>query len=209
MTVDSWWKTTEAESGRPRDETFETAASIDDDLERLLDVLDLRSSTPPRNLYGLPAAGAINDAISLRAANEAKAAAKRAADEADSRRQSLIRLSEQALDDQDRADFFRTTLAHHSGILPLDLAERNYADLGLAEEALRRFARTRRSERLAAEWRSKLEDEARKLFGDGAARVVRQSVDGKLDGRPPLIYCWDERTYHSALGVLQWIAQTL
>jgi hypothetical protein len=64
MTVDSWWKTTEAESGRPRDETFETAASIDDDLERLLDVLDLRSSTPPRNLYGLPAAGAINDAIS-------------------------------------------------------------------------------------------------------------------------------------------------
>jgi hypothetical protein len=113
------------------------------------------------------------------------------------------------LDDQDRADFFRTTLAHHSGILPLDLAERNYADLGLAEEALRRFARTRRSERLAAEWRSKLEDEARKLFGDGAARVVRQSVDGKLDGRPPLIYCWDERTYHSALGVLQWIAQTL
>lgn len=209
MTVDSWWKTTEAESGRTRDDTFETNASIDDDLERLLDVLDLRSSTPPRNLYGLPAARAVNDAISLRAANQAKAAAKRAADEADSRRQSLIRLSEQALDEQDRADFFRTPLAHHSGILPLDLAERNYADLGLAEEALRRFARTRRSERLAAEWRSKLEDEARKLFGDGAARVVRQTVDGKLDGRRPLIYCRDERTYQAALGVLQWIAQTL
>jgi len=32
-------------------------------------------------------------------------------------------------------------------------------------------------------------------------------VDGKLDGRPPLIYCRDERS--AALGVLQWIAQTL
>lgn len=208
MTVESWWKTTETESGRPRDETFKTDASMDNDLERLLEVLDLLSSAPPRDLHGLPAARAIEDAISRRAANEAKAAAKRAADEADSRRQSLIRLSEQVLDEQDRADFFRTPLADQSGILPLDLAERNYADLGLAEEALRRFSKTRRSERVAAEWRSKLEDEAIKLFGDGAARVVRQTVDGKLDGRPPLIYCRDERTFRAALDVLQWIAET-
>ncbi|WP_179294521.1 hypothetical protein [Mesorhizobium sp. WSM3879] len=53
------------------------------------------------------------------------------------------------------------------------------------------------------------DDEAKKLFGDGAARIVRQAVDGKLDGRPPLIYCRDERTFLAALGVLQWIAQTL
>lgn len=78
---------------------------------------------------------------------------------------------------------------------------------GLAEEALTRFAQTRRLERVAAEWRSKLEDEAKKLFGDGAARVVRQTVDGKLDGRPPLIYCRNEHTFRASLGVLQWIAQ--
>jgi hypothetical protein len=113
------------------------------------------------------------------------------------------------LDEQDRADFFRTPLAGQSELLPLDLAERNYADFGLAEEALRKFAQTRRSERVAAEWRLRLEDEATKLFGDGAARVVRQTVDGKLDGRPPLIYCRDERTFRAALAVLQWIAQTL
>lgn len=209
MTVDSWWMTAETESGRPRDETFETATSIEIDLESLLEVLDLRSSPPPRDLYGLPAERAIKDAISLRAENEAKAEAKRAADEADSRRQSLIRLSEQALDEQDRADFFRTPLPDRGAILPLDLAERSYTDLGLAEEALRTFARTRRSERMAAEWRSKLYDEAKQLFGDGAARVIRQTVDGKLDGRPPLIYCRDERTFRAALAVLQWIAQTL
>ncbi|MER9578652.1 hypothetical protein NKI78_23920 [Mesorhizobium sp. M0400] len=208
MTVGSWWQMTETESGRPRNETFETDTSIDNDLERLLEVLDLRSSIPPRNLHGLPAKRAIKEAISLRVENEAKAEAQHAADEADRRRQSLIRLSEQALDEQDRADFFRTPLADQSGVLPLDLAERNHTDLGLAEEALTRFAQTRRLERAAVEWRSKLEDEARKLFGDGAARVVRQTVDGKLDGRPPLIYCQNERTFRAALGVLQWIAQT-
>ncbi|MER9064145.1 hypothetical protein [Mesorhizobium sp. M0698] len=208
MTVDSWWQMTETESGRPRRETIETDTTIDSDLERLLEVLDLRSSASPRNLHGLPAERAVREATSLRAANEAKAKAKRAADDADGRWQSLIRLGEQALDDQDRADFFRTPLADQSGILPLDLAETNYTGLGLAEEALRRFAQTRRLERVAAEWRSKLEDEARKLFGDGAARVVRQTVDGKLDGRPPLIYCRNESTFRTALGVLQWIAQT-
>lgn len=209
MTVDSWWMTVETESGRPRDETFEAATSIENDLESLLEVLDLRSSAPPRDLHGLPAERAIKGAISRRAENEAKAKAKRATDEADSRRQSLIRLSEQALDEQDRADFFRMPLPDHGAILPLDLAERSYTNLGLAEEALRRFAQTRRSERMAAEWRSKLDDEAKKLFGDGAARIVRQTVDGKLDGRPPLIYCRDERTFRVALAVLQWIAQTL
>ncbi|MER8607342.1 hypothetical protein NKH48_27165 [Mesorhizobium sp. M1233] len=208
MTVDSWWQMAETESGRLRKETIETDTTIDSDLERLLEVLDLRSSASPRNLHGLPAERAVKEATSLRAANEAKAKAKRAADEADGRRQSLIRLGEQALDDQDRANFFRTPLADQSGILPLDLAETNYTGLGLAEEALRRFAQTRRLERVAAEWRSKLEDEARKLFGDGAARVVRQTVDGKLDGRPPLIYCRNESTFRTALGVLQWIAQT-
>lgn len=209
MTVDSWWKMIDTESGRPRDETIETATSIEKDVEELLKVLDLRSSTPPRDLHGLSAERAIEDAISLRAENEAKAEAKRAADEADSRRQSLIRLSEQVLDDRDRADFFRTPLAEQNGILPLDLAERNYTDFELAEEAVRRFAQTRRSERIAAEWRSKLEHEAGKLFGDGAARVIRQTVDGKLNGRPPLIYCRDERTFQIALAVLNWIAQTL
>ena len=145
----------------------------------------------------------------MRDENEAKVRAKREADEADGRRQSLIRLAEQALDEQDRADFFRTPLADQNGILPLDLAERSYTDLGLAEEAVRRFGQTRRSERVAAEWRSMLEDEARKLFGDGAVRVVRQTVDGKLDGRPPLIYCRDERTFRIAAAVLRWIAQSL
>ncbi|MEI5676686.1 hypothetical protein AAAK29_00105 [Mesorhizobium sp. CCNWLW179-1] len=77
----------------------------------------------------------------------------------------------------------------------------------MAEEALRNFAQARRTDRVATEWRSKLDGEARKLFGDSAARVVRQPVDGKLDGRPPLIYCRDERTYQAALGVLRWIAQ--
>jgi hypothetical protein len=113
------------------------------------------------------------------------------------------------LGEQDRADFFRMPLFDHGAILPLDLAERSYTNLRLVEEALRRFAQTRRSERMAAEWRSKLDDEAKKLFGDGAARIVRQTVDGKLDGRPPLIYCRDERTFRVALAVLQWIAQTL
>ncbi|PBB39714.1 MULTISPECIES: hypothetical protein [Mesorhizobium] len=89
------------------------------------------------------------------------------------------------------------------------LAERSSADFGIAEEVLMRFAKTRRTERVAAEWRLRLDDEAKKLFGDGAARIVRQAVDGKLDGRPPLIYCRDERTFLAALGVLQWIAQTL
>lgn len=209
MTVDSWWRTIDTESGRPQDATIETATSIEKDLEGLLEVLDLRSSAPPRDLHGLPAERAIEGAISLRAENETKAEAKRAADEADSRRQSLIRLSEQVLDNRDRADFFRTPLDEHNGILPLDFAERNYIDFGLAEEAVRRFAQTRRSERVAAEWRSKLENEAGKLFGDGAARVIRQTVDGKLDGRPALIYCRDERTFQVALAVLKWIAQTL
>jgi hypothetical protein len=208
MTVDSWWKTTEPESGRSRTETFETDTSVDSDLERLLEVLDLQSSAPPLNLHGLPAERAIMEAVALRAKNEAKAKAKREADEADGRRQSLIRLAEQTLDEHDRADFYRTPLGDHGGILPLNLTERNYTDLGLAELALRRFAQTRRSERVAAEWRSKLEDEARELFGDGAARVVRQSVDGKLNGQPPYIYCQDERTFRVALGVLQWIAQS-
>lgn len=207
MTVDSWWEMTE--DGRSRKETFETESSIESDLARLLDVLDLRSSAPPRNLHGLPAKRAIKEAISLRAENEARAEAKRTADEADSRRQSLIRLSEQALDEKDRVDFFRTPLTDQGGILPLDLAERSFTDLGVAEEILRKFAQVRPSERVAAEWRAKLDDEARKLFGDSAARIVRQSVDGKLDGRPPLIYCRDERTFRAALGVLQWIAQTL
>lgn len=209
MTVDSWWQMTQTESGRPRKETFETDTSIDNDLESLLEVLDLRSSAPPRNLHGLPAERAIKEAISLRAENETKARAKREADEADGRRQSLIRLTEQILNEQARADFFRTPLADQDGILPLDLAERNYTDLGLAEETLRKFAQTRRSERVAAEWRSKLEDEAGKLFGDGSARVVRQSVDGKLKGLPPLVFCRDERTFRTALSVLKWIAQPL
>lgn len=130
ITVDSWWQMTDTESGRPRKETFETDTSIDNDLERLLEVLNLRSSSSPNNLHGLPAERVVKKAISLRAANEAKAKAKRAAEEVDDRRQSLIRLGEHALDDQDRADFFRTPLADHSGVLPLDLAERNYADLG-------------------------------------------------------------------------------
>lgn len=208
MTVDSWWQIIEPESGRPRKETFETDSSIDSDLVRLIEVLDLRSSAPPPNFHGLPAERAIREAISLWAENEARAKAKRAAEEADGRRQLLIRLAEQALDEMDRADFFRTPLADHGGILPLDLAERSYSDLGAAEEILRKFAQVRRSEHVATEWRSKLDDEARKLFGDSAARIVRQSVDGKLDGRPPLIYCRDERTFRAALGVLRWIAQT-
>jgi hypothetical protein len=54
MTVDSWWKTTETESGRPRNETLETATSIDNDLERLLEVLDLRSSAPPATFTACP-----------------------------------------------------------------------------------------------------------------------------------------------------------
>lgn len=209
MTVDSWWQMTETEGGRPHKEIFETDTSIDSDLEGLIEVLDLRSSAPPHNLHGLPAERAIKEAISLRAENEAKAFAKRATDEADGRRQSLIRLSGQSLDEQDRADFFRTPLADQGGILPLDLAEKSSADFGIAEEVLMRFAKTRRTERVAAEWRLRLDDEAKKLFGDGAARIVSQAVDGKLDGRPPLIYCRDERTFLAALGVLQWIAQTL
>jgi LmbE family N-acetylglucosaminyl deacetylase len=209
MTVESWWQMSEIESGRPRKETFETDTSIDDDLEGILEVLLLRSSASPHNLHGLPAGRAIEEAISRRAENEAKAKAKRAADEADGRRQSMIRLSEQTLDGQDLADFLCTPLADQGGILPLDLAERSFADLGLAEKALRKFAQSRHAERVATEWRSKLNEEARKLFGDRAARVVRQPVDGRLDGLPPLIYCRDEGTFRAVLGVLHWIAQTL
>ncbi|MER9944792.1 hypothetical protein NKJ70_23110 [Mesorhizobium sp. M0092] len=109
------------------------------------------------------------------------------------------------LDGPDLADFLRTPLADLGGILPLDLAEGNSTGLGLAQEALRQFAESRHAERVATEWRSKLDSEAWELFGDRAARVVRQSVDGKLDGRPPLIYCRDERTFRVALGVLHWM----
>lgn len=209
MTVESWWQMSEMESGRPREETLETDISIDNDLEALLEVLSLRSSITPRNLHGLPARRAVNEAIARRANNEATAKAKRAADQADARRQSMIRLSEQALDTQDRADFLCTPLVDHGGIVPLDLAERSFGDLELAEQALRKFAKSRHAERVATEWRSKLNEEARNLFGDRAARIVRQQVDGRLDGRPPLIYCRDDRTFRAALGVLHWIAQTL
>ncbi|RWB39794.1 MAG: hypothetical protein EOQ46_26550 [Mesorhizobium sp.] len=119
----------------------------------------------------------------------------------------MIRRAEQTLDGPDLADFLRTPLADQGGILPLELAERNFAGLRLAEEALSKFVQSRHAERVATEWRSKLDSEARELFGDRAARIVRQSVDGKLNGRPPLIYCRDERTFRAALGVLHWIAQ--
>ncbi|AZO68024.1 hypothetical protein [Mesorhizobium sp. M6A.T.Cr.TU.016.01.1.1] len=209
MTVESWWQMTEMVNGRPREQTFDTDTSIDNDLKELLDVLLQRSSTSPRDLHGLPAARAIEAAISRKTETEAKANAKRAVEEADGRRQSMIRRAEQTLDVPDLADFLRTPLADQGGILPLDLAEGNFAGFGLAEEALSKFAQTRHAERVAAEWRSRLDSEARELFGDRAARIVRQSVDGKLDGRPPLIYCRDERTFRVALGVLHWIAQTV
>lgn len=207
MTVASWWQMTKR--GRPRQQAFDADSSIDSDLEGLLDALLLRSSTSPRNFHDLPAARAIKEAISRKAENDAKATAKRAADEADGRRQSIIRLSEEALDGPDRMDFLRTALADQDGILPLDLAERNSFGLEQAEEALRKFAESRHTERVATEWRSKLDDEARKLFGEAAARVMRQPVDGKLDGHPPLIYCRDERTFRIALGVLHWMARTM
>jgi hypothetical protein len=209
LTVESWWQITDTESGEARKETLEADISIDSDLEDILDVLLLRSSSSPRNLHGLPAASVIEEALSRKAVNEARAKAQRAADEADGRRQSMVRLSEQILKGEDLADFLSTPLAYHDGLLPLDLAERRFTDLGLAEEALRKFAQARRAERVATEWRSRLDEEAKKLFGDRAARTVRQPVDGKLDGRPPLIYCRDERTFHAALGVLRWIAQTV
>lgn len=209
MTVESWWQMIETGNGRPREQTFDTDTSIDNDLEELLDVLLQRSSTSPRDLHGLPAARAIEEAISRKTETEAKAKAKRAAEEADGRRQSMIRRAEQTLDVPDLADFLRTPLADQGGILPLDLAEENFAGFTLAEEALSKFAQSRHAERVAAEWRSRLDSEARELFGDRAARIVRQAVDGKLDGRPPLIYCRDERTFLAALGVLHWIAQTV
>ncbi|MER9307624.1 hypothetical protein [Mesorhizobium sp. M0496] len=209
MTAESWWQMTETGNGRPREQTFGTDTSIDDDLEELLDVLLQRSSISPRDLHGLPAARAIEEAISRKTETEVKANAKRAAEEADGRRQSMIRRAEQTLDGPDLADFLRTPLADQDGVLPLDLAERNFAGLRLAEEALSKFAQSQHAERVATEWRSKLDSEARELFGDRAARIVRQSVDGKLDGRPPLIYCRDERTFRVALGVLHWIAQTV
>ncbi|WP_292635463.1 hypothetical protein, partial [Mesorhizobium sp.] len=161
------------------------------------------------NMCSLPAARAIEEAISQKAVNDAQAKAKRAAEEADGRRQSMIRRSEKTLEGPDLTDFLCTPLSDQGGILPLDLAEGNFTGLGLAEEALRKFAQSRHAERVATECRSKLESEARELFGDRAARIVRQSVDGKLDGRPPLIYCRDERSFRVALGVLHWIAQTL
>ncbi|MDF3154051.1 hypothetical protein P3C58_18905 [Mesorhizobium sp. XAP10] len=207
MTVESWWQMTKR--GRPRQQAVDAESSIDSDLEGLLAVLCLRSSTSPTTLHDLPAARAIKEAISRKTENDAKAQAKRAVEEADGRRQSIIRLSEEALDGQDRIDFLRTPLADQNGTLPLDLAERNSAGLEQAEEALRTFAQSLRAERVAKEWRSKLDDEATKLFGETATRVVRQAVDGKLDGRPPLIYCRDERTFRIALGVLHWMARTL
>lgn len=209
MTVESWWQMTDPGNGRPREQTFDADTSIDNDLEELLDVLLQRSGTSPHDLHGLPAARAIEEAISRKTETEANANAKRAAEEADGRRQSMIRRVEQTLDVPDLADFLRTPLADQGGILPLDLAEGNSAGFRLAEEALSKFAQSRHAERVAAEWRSRLDNEARELFGDRAARMVRQSVDGKLDGRPPLIYCRDERTFHVALGVLHWIAQNV
>lgn len=132
----------------------------------------------------------------------------RAKEETDSRRQSMIRLSERTLNGADFTDFLRTPLANQGGTLPLDLADRDIVGFALAEQALREFAQRRFTERIATQWRSKLEGEAKELFGDRAARVVRQTVDGKLDGRPPLIYCRDERTFQIALGVLHWVART-
>ncbi|MER9203786.1 hypothetical protein NKH74_32355 [Mesorhizobium sp. M0933] len=78
MTVESWWQMTEAESGRSLEQTFDTDLSIDNDLEKLLNVLLLRSSEPPCNLHGLRAARAIEEAISRKAGYEAKALGQRA-----------------------------------------------------------------------------------------------------------------------------------
>ncbi|MEI5676687.1 MULTISPECIES: hypothetical protein [unclassified Mesorhizobium] len=121
MTVESWWQVIDTKSGMARKETFVADNAIDNDLEKLLDVLLLRTSASPRGLYGLPAEGAIEEALS----NEAKAKEKREADKADDRRQSMIRLSEQTLNEQDLPDFLRTPVAEQGGILPLDLAEAN------------------------------------------------------------------------------------
>ncbi|PTE06576.1 hypothetical protein [Mesorhizobium helmanticense] len=160
MTVESWWQMTETGSGRPPEQTFDTDTSIDNDLAKILNVLLLRSSEAPRNLHGLPAARAIEEAISRKTEAEAKANAKRSAEEADGRRQSMIRRAEQTLDGTGLADFLRTPLADQGGILPLDLAEGNATGLGLAEEALSKFAQSRHAEHVATVWRSKLDSEA-------------------------------------------------
>lgn len=209
MTVDSWWQTTDAESTKFQEPTFDTDTSMDSDLEKLLSVLLRQSSEPPHSLHGLPAARAIKEAIALRSVEQAQIKAKREAEEADGRRQSLISRSEGILEEPDLGDFLRTPLADHGGILPLDLAEASSASLGLAEKALTDFAQFRDAERIATKWRSQLEKDAERLFGDRAARITRQSVDGKLDGRPPLIYCRNEATYRAALAVLHWIAHAL
>lgn len=207
MTVASWWQMTK--KGRPREQTFDADSSTDRDLEQLLDVLLLRSNTSPRDLHDLPAAGAIGQAIIRKAEDDAKARDMQAKEEADGRRQSLIRLAERTLNDADLTEFFRTPLAEQGGILPLDLAERSVADFELAEKALGEFAQARLAERVATRWRSKLVKEAEELFGRRAARVVRQTIDGKLDERPPLVYCRDETTFRTARGVLHWMARTL
>lgn len=77
MTVESWWQVIDTKSGMARKETFVADNAIDNDLEKLLDVLLLRTSASPRGLYGLPAEGAIEEALSRRAENEAKAKEKR------------------------------------------------------------------------------------------------------------------------------------
>lgn len=207
-TRDAWLASIDRETGVTMAEAIHDGRTIEQDLVEILDVLTLKSDALPKSTCGLPVARAMEEALPRRAEKQQVITTRREAEAAYDRRQALILRSERDIDEADRGDWYRTPLVEHGGLLPLDLAEQSAKGLATAEAALKVFANERRRDRYIALHRERLLEFATQLFGDQAARVVRQPIDRKLGGLPPLIYCRDERTLQEAIVTLQWLAQT-